>query len=602
MFSLCKGSKMLCEGDFLSKICIKCGNTLPSDTAKFCPKCGASQASNTPADNKAVQPSGQSTVQTKKNTPQSATLIGHDKRQEEPPVKQVPSHPSTGNAETKKSEKLSMSAEEYVNTISDIKLKEILRTLISPFTYGFKGIFVGNRGSRKEEAYIQLKNTLVLAGKIKDEKIEFISFNNMPKEFEPNRLYIITDLQTAVNYLFNLDDFSNESAGNQRKYQDLLERLIHAPYSCYIVLDGTNVECKGFVTLDPKIPFLFNTNLTFPDLNNDEIYDAFYKEIPTDYKGMVTEQYKTEFISYLDRNRRFYPFNNLDLANYLAGECAKKGELVIPAERHQTKSLDELFDSIIGMDNVKKKLVELNNYLAARVMMEEHGAVLPPFSLNMMFLGNPGVGKTSIARIVAKILFDLGYIREEKLIECTSKDLVSAYSGLTGVKTNRVISRAMGGVLFIDEAYALSNSCGQAGAEAIAILIKAMEDFRGEMVVMFAGYTAEMDDFVKSNSGIESRISYNFSFNDYTVDELLEIFKLKLRKTNMTITDEGLLSVRNVLKLVAGRRNFGNGRFVDKMLQAVLTKHASLNLDSDEVMQLRKESIPTIDEIMQSIK
>ena len=117
MFSLCKGSKMLCEGDFLSKICIKCGNTLPSDTAKFCPKCGASQASNTPADNKAVQPSGQSTVQTKKNTPQSATLIGHDKRQEEPPVKQVPSHPSTGNAETKKSEKLSMSAEEYVNTI-----------------------------------------------------------------------------------------------------------------------------------------------------------------------------------------------------------------------------------------------------------------------------------------------------------------------------------------------------------------------------------------------------------------------------------------------------------------------------------------------------
>ena len=160
----------------------------------------------------------------------------------------------------------------------------------------------------------------------------------------------------------------------------------------------------------------------------------------------------------------------------------------------------------------------------------------------------------------------------------------------------------MGGVLFIDEAYALSNSCGQAGAEAIAILIKAMEDFRGEMVVMFAGYTAEMDDFVKSNSGIESRISYNFSFNDYSVDELLEIFKLKLSKTHMTITEDGLLAVRDVLKLVAGRRNFGNGRFVDKMLQAVLTKHASLNLSSDEVMELKKASIPKIDEIMQSIK
>ena len=462
----------------LSKICTQCGAQLANENAKFCPGCGASQVKKDIAPTDTVKTdvnaSGQPRVQPKPTSPKS------QKANDKPVAAEKPL-PQKNTKETpeKKPVKDEAAAREHIDKISDIKFKETLYTLISQFTYGFKGIFVGNHGSRKDEAYVHLKTTLSLAGKINDDKIEFIPFSKMPKEFEDGKLYVITDLQTAINYLFNLDDFSNESAGNQRKYQDLLERLIHAPYSCYIVLDGTEVEYKGFVTLDPKIPFLFNTTLKFPDLNNIEVVDAFYEDLPPDYKNMITEQYKGELVAYLDRNRRFYPFNNLDLANYLAGECTQKGELVIPAERHQTKSLDELFSNIIGMDNVKKKLVELNNYLAARVMMEEHGAVLPPFSLNTMFLGNPGVGKTSIARIVAKILFDLGYIREEKLIECTSKDLVSAYSGLTGVKTNRVISRAMGGVLFIDEAYALSNSCGQAGAEAIAILIKAMEDFRG---------------------------------------------------------------------------------------------------------------------------
>lgn len=569
-------------------LCQQCGKELSSATAKFCGICGAKQVFD--ATN-----SGPQTAQ-KTNTVEVPFATQKERKVQTDTV----THTVLKKNETQIS---SGQIEQYVNSIEDAKLRELLYPYLSKFTYGLKAFFIGNSGSKKEDAIEILEKVLKETGHISKEKeIKLISFNELPMEFENDRLYVISDLQTAINYLFNLDDFSNESAGNQRKYQEILERLIEAPNSTYIVLNGTNVEYKGFITLDPRLPFLYRKAIRFEDLSSSEIFSVFYESLPNEYKDVANNDYKDKFIAFLDKNRKFYPFNNKELAHYLVAECSNQGELTIPENRHQEKSLEELFSTIIGMENVKKKLVELNNYLSARVMMESYGAKLPPFNLNMMFLGNPGVGKTTIARIIAKILFDLGYTREEKLIECTSKDLVSAYSGLTGVKTNRVINRAMGGVLFIDEAYALSNSCGQAGAEAIAILIKAMEDFKGELVVMFAGYTAEMDDFVKSNSGIESRISYNFFFADYSTDELMEIFLLKLKKTGMTITEEGKKKVYDVLRLVTGRRNFGNGRFVDKMLQAVLTKHASLNLSPNEIMTLTESSIPKIDEIMQSIK
>ncbi len=490
-------------------------------------------------------------------------------------------------------------AENIYNSIKQEKFKECLFKLLQNNTRGLKAFFVGNQGSYKDHAYDEVAEILYNTGKVSSTEPSWHSFTDMPDCFDDNTLYVIYDLQSAVDNLFNLDDLSGESVAAQRRYQEKLEKLIAAPGSCYIILDGTAVEHKGFCTLSPKIPFLFKNAVVFPDLSDEEVFSEMVSNLTPELKRVVDNKYKSDYLEFLQVNRKFFPFNNLELARYLAGECVMKGELVIPEGGHRTESLDALFSSVIGMNSVKKKLTELNEYLTARAILEKQGATLPNFNLNMMFLGNPGVGKTTIARIIAQILFDLGYIKENKLIECTSKDLVSSYAGLTGVKTNRVISRAMGGVLFIDEAYALSNSCGQAGAEAIAILIKAMEDFKGEFVTMFAGYTNEMDDFVKSNSGIESRISYNFFFADYSTDELLDIFKLKLGKTGMIITQDGLEAARNILKFVAGKRNFGNGRFVDKMLQAVLTKHATLGLSADDLMCIRKESIPKIEEIMQ---
>ena len=196
----------------------------------------------------------------------------------------------------------------------------------------------------------------------------------------------------------------------------------------------------------------------------------------------------------------------------------------------------------------------------------------------MVFLGNPGTGKTTVARIVAQILYNLNYIKQNKLIEVSSKDLVAEYVGQTAPKTMAVIEKAMGGVLFIDEAYSLASGKGQGNSyneEAIATLIQAMENSRDNLVVIFAGYTVEMQDFLNANSGIVSRIGYTVEFEDYTEDELVQIFKNMVKKAGFEITDEAIQKAKDIIKKYKNTKNFGNARFARSLYEKSVIKHAS---------------------------
>ena len=159
-------------------------------------------------------------------------------------------------------------------------------------------------------------------------------------------------------------------------------------------------------------------------------------------------------------------------------------------------------------------------------------------NLHMIFLGNPGTGKTTVARMISGILYNLHYIETNKLIEVSAKDLVAEYVGQTAPKTMSVIEKALDGVLFIDEAYTLATKPGETNSfndECVATLIQAMENYRDRLVVIFAGYTKEMQDFLNSNSGLVSRIGYTVEFKDYTTDELIQIFKGFVRKAGFKI-------------------------------------------------------------------
>ena len=293
-----------------------------------------------------------------------------------------------------------------------------------------------------------------------------------------------------------------------------------------------------------------------------------------DYKTF--DDFKVKLLDYVSQT---YPNNTLPYPEYIEDLCKKISFNKQIPEYEKDKTLDEIFselNSLVGLQDVKKVLKELADLIELKTKAKD--LKIKDVNLHMVFLGNPGTGKTTVARIVAEILYNLKYTKQNKLIEVTSKDLVGEYVGQTAPKTNVVIQKALGGVLFIDEAYSLASGHGQGNSyneEAIATLIQAMENNRDNLVVIFAGYTKEMQYFLNANSGIVSRIGYILEFEDYTEKELLKIFEGMVKKAGFKITDEALDEVLKIIKEYKNTKNFGNARFVRNLYEKTVIKHAS---------------------------
>ena len=240
----------------------------------------------------------------------------------------------------------------------------------------------------------------------------------------------------------------------------------------------------------------------------------------------------------------------------------------------KNKSLKEIFknlDDLVGLDDVKKSLKEL----AALIKLKNYKYLnLDDINLNMVFLGNPGIGKTTVARMVSGILYNLNLIKEDKLIEVSAKDLIGEYLGQTAPKTHNIIESALGGVLFIDEAYILGEN-NSYNSEAITELLLAMENNLDNLVIIYARYNKEMQSFMNSNSGLMSRVGYILNFKDYTVDELILIFKKFLKNSGFNINIEGINKLREIINKHMNDNNFGNARFVRNIYEKSLVRHAN---------------------------
>ena len=479
----------------------------------------------------------------------------------------------------------------------DKDIEELLNPLAIPSIKGLRCAFIGEEGTDKEKITNDVANYLYRIGKISTNKVRYISLNTNVV-FEDDILYSIIGLQDYLDNLNNNDDFSGSAALERRNNKFRIQTLIHNSRGKYIIVNGTPLEFKKFLASNSKLPYIFDTAVYFKDFEDEKILNIFERNLPEYHKKFIDDEKRKIFLNYLDRNRKYFPFKNRDLSMFLAGYVSRKSELILPKERYEESTLNDMFNNLVGMNNVKHQLIELNNFLNLQKKLEKQGKSIPNFNLHMMFLGNPGTGKTTVARMVAKTLFDLGYIQENKCIEVESKDLIAPFSGQTPLKTSRVINSALGGVLFVDEAYSLAQTQGATGAEAISTLIKAMEDNKDNLVVIFAGYSKEMQEFIRANSGIQSRIGYTFEFADYTEDELYDIFKLKSDKIGFTIDAGAEKKLREIINFGRNRKNFGNGRYVDNILQKTLTKQASLDLQDKEVLKLTERSIPTIEEII----
>ena len=270
-----------------------------------------------------------------------------------------------------------------------------------------------------------------------------------------------------------------------------------------------------------------------------------------------------------------------------------------PKKVSATSAMKEL-KSLIGLESVKNEVETLSNFIKIQQTRETKGLKTSSVSYHCVFTGNPGTGKTTVARILAKIYKKLGVVSKGHLVETDRAGLVAEYVGQTAVKTNKIIDSALDGVLFIDEAYSLvSKSESDYGKEAIATLLKRMEDDRERLIVILAGYTNEMKDFINTNPGLQSRFNRYIEFPDYNEDELFQIFMRSVEQYEYTMSDEAVSGLKGYLKeQVANKdKNFGNGRLVRNIFEKTLERQANrlaheVNLTTEKLSQIEIEDLP----------
>lgn len=276
------------------------------------------------------------------------------------------------------------------------------------------------------------------------------------------------------------------------------------------------------------------------------------------------------------------------------GGLAKTQNQLAPDEALD-EGLTELH-ALVGVESVKQEIGRLTNFLKVRQQRIDQGMAVPKQSLHFVFTGNPGTGKTTVARIVAKIMYGFQILGSSNLVEADRASMVGGYVGQTAIKTREVIENATNGVLFIDEAYTLAKSGGQDyGQEAIDTLLKQMEDLRDNLIVIVAGYPNEMATFIRSNPGLESRFTRYIQFDDYHVAELCQIFERMCLANEYKLTQEarGNLAILFNRAFVNRDKNFGNARFVRNAYELVLGNHSDRLASQDEPMT--KELLQTIE-------
>ncbi len=483
--------------------------------------------------------------------------------------------------------------------------------------FNLNSIFMGNPGTGKTTVAKMLGKIYYSLGLLSSERVHEVGRVDLVGEYigqtAPKVKKAIEKARGGI--LFIDEAYALTNRGNDSKdfgkevVEVLLKELSDGPGDLAIICAGYPKEMQNFLNSNPGLSSRIRNVFLFPDYIPDELMEI--SEYKANKSGIVIEDeakevlYKKIVEAYRNRNAHF---GNARFVNGIIDESKQNMGLRLMKKHKNLNKLgkdklstiikedilrafrdgegksvllpidDALFgetlkelNELVGMDNIKQEVMETAKLV--RYYREIGKDIKTSFSLHTVFKGNPGTGKTTVARIIVQIYKALGILERGHVVEVDKRDLVAGFSGQTAIKTSEIIESAKGGGLFIDEAYALSAGSGF-GSEAIETLLKSMEDLRGEFMVIVAGYPKEMDQFLEANPGLMSRFDKQFIFEDYSDLELLEIAELMFDREDLKLTPEAKETLGKYIDNLLGNKHkyFGNARTIRKIVAEAIKK------------------------------
>lgn len=428
-----------------------------------------------------------------------------------------------------------------------------------------------------------------------------------------NKMYVDYN-NGKINYkygIIRIMDFQNIIYASEKEQNIILnlltEKILKNNSRIVTTIYGNKEIIKGILDKYPILSEnLFNIELNIDELSIDEVYNIVIQKLSLTEK--LTDEIKTKLYNYIKLSYGSSELKNTEYAKVLFNKIILNENSIFNINEsnilklqdipnlYNTRDLPEILSELNEMVGLGKIKEQISNLVSLLKFNKKANIDISNFNLHMVFAGNPGTGKTTVARLLSDILYNLGYTKKNKLVEVSAKDLIAEYVGQTAGKTYNVLKSAFGGVLFIDEAYSIVENGANASfaSDCMTTILRVLEDQKDNLIVIFAGYEKQMENFIKFNPGLKSRIGYTIKFDDYTTQELLDIFKQLVEKNNLNITNEALEKIENIIEISKNVEDFGNARYINQMYQNILIAHSRNSenvVDNKELMTITVEDI-----------